>query len=72
MKGLASNAVGRLRPLLIILLAIVQRLMLADFTGRVVKVADGDTRTVLANETQIRPQYAACAGLVFHYHGPAA
>jgi len=27
---------------------------LADFTGRVVKVADGDTLTVLVNKTQIR------------------
>jgi endonuclease YncB( thermonuclease family) len=27
---------------------------LADFTGRVVKVADGDTLTVLVNKTQVR------------------
>src|SRR5688572_4481831 len=27
---------------------------LADFTGRVVKVSDGDTLTVLVNKTQIR------------------
>jgi micrococcal nuclease len=27
---------------------------LADFTGRVVKVSDGDTLTILVNKTQIR------------------
>lgn len=72
MKGLAYNAIKLMRPVLIIVLAIAPCLALANFTDRVVKVADGDTLTVLVNKTQIRPQYAACAGLVFHYDGPAA
>jgi endonuclease YncB( thermonuclease family) len=35
-------------------IALAPSLALADFTGRVVKVADGDTITVLVNKTQIR------------------
>jgi endonuclease YncB( thermonuclease family) len=34
--------------------AVAPDLAFADFTGRVVKVADGDTITVLVNKTQIR------------------
>jgi endonuclease YncB( thermonuclease family) len=44
-------------PLLLIALFALGALppcALADFSGRVVKVADGDTLTVLVNKTQIR------------------
>jgi endonuclease YncB( thermonuclease family) len=38
----------------VVCLALTPWLALADFTGRVVKVSDGDTITVLVNKTQIR------------------
>ena len=40
--------------LALLLLALAPCLALADFTGRVVKVSDGDTLTVLVNKAQIR------------------
>jgi micrococcal nuclease len=43
-----------MRAVLLIILAFAPCLALADFTGRVVKVADGDTLTVLVDKTQIR------------------
>jgi endonuclease YncB( thermonuclease family) len=42
------------RILLCILGVIAPITALADFTGRVVKVADGDTITVLVDERQVR------------------
>jgi endonuclease YncB( thermonuclease family) len=39
---------------LALLLACAKGTALADFTGRVVRVADGDTLTVLVNKKQIR------------------
>jgi endonuclease YncB( thermonuclease family) len=43
-----------MRAVLVAALLAVTSSALADFTGRVVKVADGDTLTVLVNKTQIR------------------
>ena len=45
-----------MRAILIVLAAVLFTPVaaLADFTGRVVKVSDGDTLTVLFNKTQIR------------------
>jgi endonuclease YncB( thermonuclease family) len=44
-----------MRPLLLLtVLALAPLSVLADFTGRVVKVQDGDTLTVLVNKAQIR------------------
>lgn len=40
--------------LLVAILAFESGAALADFTGRVVKVSDGDTLTVLVNRTQVR------------------
>jgi endonuclease YncB( thermonuclease family) len=40
--------------LVAVALLVVASSVLADFTGRVVKVSDGDTLTVLVNKTQIR------------------
>jgi endonuclease YncB( thermonuclease family) len=40
--------------LLAVVLTVAPGTALADFTGRVVKVADGDTITVLVNKKQIR------------------
>ena len=40
--------------LLLVVLTVAPGAALADFTGRVVKVADGDTLTVLVNRKQIR------------------
>lgn len=37
-----------------VVLTLLSSPTLADFTGRVVKIADGDTLTVLVNKTQIR------------------
>jgi endonuclease YncB( thermonuclease family) len=45
---------GSLRILLLLALAFAPHSALADFTGRVVKVADGDTITVLVKKIQIR------------------
>src|SRR5687767_12997679 len=42
------------RILCVVTLALAPCLALADFTGRVVKVADGDTLTVLVQKRQIR------------------
>lgn len=43
-----------MRVLLFLAVLIAPSAALADFTGRVVKVSDGDTLTVLVNKTQIR------------------
>lgn len=40
--------------LFLVALAVAPHSALADFTGRVVKVSDGDTITVLVIKTQIR------------------
>jgi micrococcal nuclease len=40
--------------LLFVVLALAPCIALADFTGRVVKVSDGDTLIVLVNKKQIR------------------
>lgn len=43
-----------MRIILAIVLALAPCLALADFTGRVVKIVDGDTLDILASETPIR------------------
>src|SRR5687768_14921235 len=46
---------GSMRAILLsVAMALGPGAALADFTGRVVKVSDGDTLTVLVNKTQIR------------------
>jgi endonuclease YncB( thermonuclease family) len=49
----ADTACVRTIAILVALVA-ASSVALADFTGRVVKVSDGDTLTVLVNRTQIR------------------
>lgn len=43
-----------MRAVLILAVSATPCLALADFTGRVVTIADGDTLTVLVNKTQVR------------------
>lgn len=48
--------IAAMRPFLLlsVLLAFSPSVAVADFNGRVVKIADGDTLTVLVNKAQIR------------------
>lgn len=43
-----------MRALLVCALALASSATFADFTGRVVKIVDGDTLSVLVNKNQIR------------------
>src|SRR5688500_6138898 len=45
---------GSMRRALVIAMAFAPSIALVDFTGRVVKVADGDTITVLVAKKQIK------------------
>jgi endonuclease YncB( thermonuclease family) len=53
-RGLPSAPAPGRAILCLIVLALTPTAALADFTGRVVKVSDGDTITVLVHKTQIR------------------
>jgi endonuclease YncB( thermonuclease family) len=48
-----------MRAVLVLALLAASSAALADFTGRVVKVSDGDTLTVLVNKRQIRVRLEA-------------